>query len=52
MFIKSIKNSTPPPENFKLSTLNQTLLNIESFSTSAFYLAGVYFISSCKGEVR
>lgn len=50
MFVKSLKNSTP--EKVKLSTIEQTLLCIESFSTSAFYLADFYFTSFHKGEVR
>lgn len=53
MFVKSLKNSTPPPpEKVKLSTIEQTLLCIESFLTSAFYLADFYFTSFHKGEVR
>lgn len=31
MFKKPFKKCTPPPKNFKLSTINQTLLNAESF---------------------
>lgn len=50
MFVNSIKKSTPPPENFKLSTVNHTLSKIESFSMSALHLADFYFVSSVHNE--